>query len=174
MESIREAYATLGVEEYYKCHGSTYTNPHENAIKEVLNASKFFWNLDLGNVLDLACGDGVVTRHLNATNVIGVDPYTQNAYFEKTGKQALSITFDDIMNGAISDHRYSLIVCSFALHLVETSKLRKLEYMLAIISKSLLVISPHKNPIIINGWEKHPHELYLERVRARYYKSKFC
>jgi len=171
MESIREAYETLGVEGFYKQHGSSYTNPHEASIKEVLDASISFWNPDLTNVLDLACGDGVITRNLKATNVVGIDPYTNEAYLSKTGKQALTYTFDDISNGAISDHRYSLIICSYALHLVEQSKLRKLEYMLALISKYMLIISPHKNPTIVNGWTLKPYDLYLERIRAKYYES---
>ncbi len=171
MNSIRESYATLGVKTFYKDFGHSYSNPHEIAIHNCLDAALATWKLDLTNVLDLACGSGEVTSHLKATNIVGIDPYTHEAYYKRTGKNAFKYTFEEIAAGSISDHRYSLIICSFALHLVDLSRLPTLCLALAQISPNMLILTPNKKPIINHGWNK-PQELYVDRVRARYYESK--
>lgn len=173
MTSIRENYQTLGVQSYYSKLGSTYRNPHEAAVKAALNASIVKWHPSLFSVLDLACGSGEITANLpRAANVIGIDPYTSDAYYFRTGNTALKYTFDEIANGRIIAHNYTLTVCSYAMHLVEPSKLHNLLVALAQITDNMLILSPNKKPIITPG---HGFdligELYLERVRARYFKS---
>lgn len=170
VKSIRESYATLGVKTFYEKHGQNYSNPHESSIHKCLDAALAIWKPNLSNVLDLACGSGEITSYLKATNIVGIDPYTHEAYYKRTGKNVFKYTFEDIATGAISDHRYSLIVCSFALHLVDQSRLPTLCLAIGQLSPNLLILTPNKKPIISHGWDT-PQELYIDRVRARYYNS---
>src|SRR5258708_36597526 len=125
-ESIRGNYERFGVQAFYERAGDSYRNPHEPAIREALKQSLERWQPELNNVLDLACGSGEVTlalREADGAHIIGIDPYTGAAYFERTGQQAEAITFEQISMGILVERRYSLIVCSFPLHLVEKSRI---------------------------------------------------
>ncbi len=167
--SIRSAYQSHGVVPFYQKHGSTYSNPHTNDIHKCIDTVFSMWKPKMDSVLDLACGSGEITSHIKATKITGIDPYTQEAYFKSTGKHALPYSFEDIINGSIQDHSYDLIVCSFAMHLLEPSRLPALCYALTQISSNLLILTPHKKPVISWGW-KIQGELYLNRVRARWYE----
>src|SRR5262245_59884158 len=120
--SIRGEYEKHGVQGFCEQYGDQYRNPHELAIHAVLGRAVSLWKPDLTHVLDLACGSGEVTlilKELGCTRIDGIDPYTGQAYQQRTGQQAESLTFEQIASGALSERRYSLIVCSFALHLLE-------------------------------------------------------
>jgi hypothetical protein len=124
-------------------------------------------------VLDLAAGSGEATlalRELGAAAVHGIDPFTHEAYAQRTGQAAERLTFADIAAGALEGRRYTLIVASFALHLCEPSRLPKLMLQLSRISDALLVLTPHKRPQIRRewGWDLR-EELIVERVRSRLY-----
>jgi hypothetical protein len=168
--SIRASYETYGVLPYYKSYGSTYGNPHEQVIHEVLDIFIDKHKPNLDNILDLACGSGEISSHFKDNNVIGIDPYTQEAYFNRIGKKPLPYSFEQISQGVISEHQYSIIICSFALHLVESSYLPLICYQLAQISPRLLILTPHKKPIIKWHWNLKD-EFVHKRVRARYYES---
>ena len=174
-EAIRNQYQQLGIANYYQKHGASYRNPHEPIIRDVLKQALVLWQPDTSRVLDLACGSGEVTlvlRELGINNIEGVDPYTIAAYQERTEQAALPLSFVDIANGALSSKHYSLIVCSFALHLAEYSRLPMLCYQLASLAPSLLIVTPHKRPEIKPVWGWHLQGKFIhERVRARYYLS---
>ena len=172
--SIRPKYDELGVTGFYAASGATYRNPHEAIIRRLVAQVALEWDCDLSNVLDLACGSGEVTlalRELGA-NVTGIDPFTGVAYLERTGFVAETLSFDDVCAGALEGRRYSLIACSFALHLADISKLPVLAHQLARVSPALLILTPHKRPALKLkwGWEM-VQETMLERVRARLYES---
>ncbi len=174
--AIRNAYAQLGVTEYYAQHGATYRNPHEAQVRAVLSAALPTWGLDLAHVLDLACGSGEATRvlyDLGAEAVQGIDPYTGAAYTTRTGQTAERLRFEDIAAGVLSGRAYSLIVCSFALHLVAASRLPALCWRLAEVAPALVVVTPHKKPELRAAWGWHLHaEQLTQRVRARcYYRA---
>ncbi|HWE01897.1 MAG TPA: class I SAM-dependent methyltransferase [Tepidisphaeraceae bacterium] len=173
--SIRGEYERHGAEGYYDEFGAVYRNPHEAIVIECLRFAVAQWPVDLSNVLDLACGSGEATlalRELGAGRIDGVDPYTTDAYFARTAVVAERIAFAEISAGAVRDRRYSLMVCSFALHLCEPSRLPGLMYALGQIGDDLLVITPHKRPEIRKswGWEKVGESL-IERVRVRHYRT---
>jgi SAM-dependent methyltransferase len=174
MTKIRPQYEQLGVQGYYATHGSSYRNPHEKQIHTLLET--LLPNLDLTNVLDLACGSGEVTCKLleHGATVLGMDPYTQEAYLTRTGLVAELHSFEDIALGALEGRIYSLVVCSFAMHLCEPSRLPNLVYRLAQISPKLLILSPHKRPILKPewGWQLE-FESSFERVKARLFSSAF-
>jgi SAM-dependent methyltransferase len=173
--AIRKAYEKYGVKAFYQNFGDSYRNPHEATIFKIIQAVNSTYQIDFKKVLDLASGSGEVTLALKAlgyTNVDSVEPYTFNAYFERTGKRADKYRFEEIEQGILSDRRYNIIICSFALHLAEPSRLPTLSYQLSRIAPSLLIITPHKKPHIKPEWGwTLLNELMLERVRARLYKS---
>jgi SAM-dependent methyltransferase len=174
-DALRHRYEEFGVEGYYSRFGSEYHNPHEPIIREVLRAAFERWQLDLTHVLDLACGSGEVTlalRELGCTRIDGIDPYTGAAYLARTGQEAEKFDFEQIAGGALEGRSYSLIVCSFSLHLIEVSWLPSLLARLGELSARLLVVTPHKRPEIKREWGwAIEDELMIERVRARIYRK---
>jgi SAM-dependent methyltransferase len=122
----------------------------------------------LANDLDLAKQD----RDRGATAVEGLDPYTGAAYQARTGQPAEALSFEAIAGGALDGRRYSLVVCSYALHLVPPSRLPRLAYQLSRIAGALLVLTPHKRPHLRPEWGwRLVGEMVVERVRARSYQS---
>jgi len=172
-DSIRQEYEDHGVAEFYRTQGTQYRNPHEQAIREAIQLAVARWPLDLSYILDLACGSGEATlmlRELGAAAIEGIDPYTGAAYAQRTGQLAEPFSFEDITAGALADRRYSLIVCSYALHLVAESRLPLLCYRLAEVSPALLILTPHKRPQIQEAWGwKLEDELLHKRVHMRCY-----
>jgi hypothetical protein len=172
--SIRNEYERHGAQAYYEQSGADYRNPHEPIIVKCLELAVAKWPLDVTHVLDLAAGSGEVTlalRNLGAGQIDGIDPYTAVAYASRTGAQAESFSFAEIAAGALAGRRYSLIVCSFAMHLCERSRLPALTYQLALLSDSMLILTPHKRPEIRRawGWELMA-EVVVDRVRSRWYR----
>jgi 2-polyprenyl-3-methyl-5-hydroxy-6-metoxy-1,4-benzoquinol methylase len=172
-KDIRPLYEEYGAEEYYRRFGAEYRNPHEAIIQQCLLLALQRWTLDTHKVLDLACGSGEVTLVLQAQgiqNIEGIDPFTQQAYEKRTQKQARGYTFEEIGLGALQAESYSLVVCSFALHLVEQSRLPMVCYQLSLITPHLLILTPHKRPHIENAWGWNlDDEFITERVRTRLY-----
>lgn len=174
--AVRHQYEEHGVEGYYSQFGAEYRNPHESVIRDILQPAVQGWQLNLTRVLDLACGSGEVTlalRELGCQTVDGIDPHTGEAYVARTGQQAEAFSFEQIAAGALTGRRYSLIVCSFAMHLIEESWLPILLAQLGFISGCLLIITPHKRPELRPEWGwTLEGEFVLERVRARLYRMK--
>jgi len=178
---IRGEYERQGVRQYYLRHGDQYRNPHEHALRAALMECLRSWPLDLSYVLDLACGSGEITLALQqmappdqqaGLRVDGIDPFTAEAYRRRTGRACEPFTFEQIASGALAGRRYSLIVCSYALHLVAESRLPALLFSLAQLSPALLVFTPHKRPLIPANWGwTQVGEMLVARVRARYYLS---
>ncbi len=174
MNKIRPQYDILGVEGYYQSHGATYRNPHEKQIHTLLE--EFRPLLNCTNVLDLACGSGEVSLKLLefGATVTGLDPFTAIAYQQRTGLTALPASFEDIAEGRLSNQTYTCIICSFALHLADISRLALICYQLAIISPSLLILSPHKRPVIKDQWGwTLDTEKSFERIKGKLYRSQF-
>ena len=72
----------------------------------------------------------------------------------------------------INNQKYDTIVCSYALHLCDSSKLPIVIYQLSLITNRLIVISPHKKPKINEEWGFNLTEnYYLNKIRIKIYKS---
>lgn len=172
---MRGEYEKHGVRGYYQEFGAAYRNPHELAVRQALHAAVATWALDLSRVLDLACGSGEVTlalREVGAGQIDGVDPYTAQAYRARTGASAEPLSFEAVAAGALDGRRYSLIVCSYALHLLAPSRLPRLAYQLSRLAPALLVLTPHKRPDLRPEWGwRLAGELRVERVRVRAYRA---
>lgn len=169
-KAIRNEYQTYSVQGFYEQFGNEYRNPHESIIKRVIEDSVNKWQLNCDRVLDLACGSGEVTlalQSLGITNIDGIDPYTYNAYCQRTGKQAETYTFEDIATGVLAGRSYSLIICSFALHLVAESRLPLLLYQLGLMANTMVIITPNKRPELKIEWGWiFLDEIMIKRVRA--------
>jgi SAM-dependent methyltransferase len=175
--AIRSAYERYGVAGFYQRFGDTYRNPHEAAIRTALPLALTRWDLALDRVLDLACGSGEITlalQELGCSSIDGIDPYTYQAYAERTGRTAERYTFEQIAAGALAGRAYDTIVCSFALHLLALSRLPALAAQLSLIGDALLVLTPHKRPQLLPEWGwSCVDELIVERVRVRYYRHTY-
>lgn len=150
MGGFRDLYNEHGVADYYLLHGSTYKNPHEPIIYDCIGRLISDYNISqFGRYLDLACGDGAVTRALidnaiPADNIMGCDPYTYAAYENRTNRQAMRLYFDQLYDLP----GFDVIICSFALHLLEESRMPWVCYHISHKCKTFVVISPHKKPVI--------------------------
>ena len=173
--SVRAEYEKHGADGYYRRFGRTYRNPHEPAVCESLRAAVAGWPLDLSHVLDFAAGSGEATlalAELGAARVDAADPYTWEAYESRVGRPAERFTFADVAAGALAGRWYTLVVCSFALHLCEPSRLPAVAHALSLVAPALLLLTPHKRPVIRPEWGwKSAGEKVVERVRSRWYRS---
>ncbi len=177
MESIRNQYQKFGVKNFYSFHAGQYENPHESIINKSLIHVYRDWNLDFSKVLDLAAGKGEVTKalkKLGVTDIDAADGFLSKEYTRETGEPCFDMSFDDIMKGSLRGYSYSLIICSFALHLLDESKLPSFLLTLTESSDNLLIISPHKKPYIKEGWGWDlKKESEIDRVKTRYFVSTF-
>ena len=175
-DSIRSQYERHGAEPYYREHAGDYANPHEPEIARAIGMAVARWPLNLARVLDLASGSGEATlalRQLGAGVVEGCDPYLFQLYERRTGTPAERFSFEDVAAGALAGRAaYGLVVCSFALHLAEPSRLPAVCYQLSLTAPALLVLTPHKRPEIRAGWGwALEGEFVWARVRTRLYRS---
>jgi hypothetical protein len=174
-DSVRARYERHGAEAYYRAHAGDYVNPHEPEVGQAIEMAHARWPLDLSRVLDLAAGSGeatLVLRRLGAGAVEAVEPFLSEQYARRTGTAAERLTFADVAAGALAGRAYSLVVCSFALHLAEPSRLPGLCFQLGLVSPALLVLTPHKRPEIRPEWGwRGAGEFSWARVRCRWYRS---
>jgi len=179
MKAIRNLYTQLGVERYYKEHGTDYTNPHAMYIEQLIKKNEE--RIDYTNVLDFCCGSGEVSlylKELGYNESVGSDPFTQKAYKRMMGKNCLSLSFKDVIKGKLSGE-YSSIICSFAMHLCEEGQLYPLVHQLFSCSPQLVIITPHKRPLLenIDGVKLDFEDFVLtakgKKVRLKSYKAGF-
>ena len=166
---IRVEYENYGVDGFYINFGNEYRNPHFLDIKKALDIVIDNWKFKVGTSLDLCAGGGEITSIIGCSE--GCDPYTFDLYEKNTGKNCLRYSFDDIFNGRLNDE-YDTIICSYALHLADKTKLPQIIYQLSCVCKHLLIISPTKKPEIDESWGfKIINEAYISGVRVRLFES---
>jgi hypothetical protein len=168
------AWYAEGVRAHYARHGHAYQNPHVDRVERSIRESLARWNLDTRRCLDLAAGGGEASVPLieAGSSVDAIDPYTHELYQSRLGRACEPLTFADVAGGALASRNYTLIVCSFALHLCERSMLPALGIALAQIAPRLLVIAPQKRPGLDArfGWMIQ-NTMTLDRVHTRLFHS---
>lgn len=174
-ESVRGRYERHGADAYYRGHADDYSNPHEPEVRHAIGLAATRWELDLSRVLDLAAGSGEATlalRELGTGAIDASDPFLFAQYERRTGQPCERFSFEDVAAGALAGRSYTLVVCSFALHLAEPSRLPGICYQLSLVSPALLILTPHKRPRIQFDWGwQLQHELVWSRVRCRLYQA---
>ncbi|PPR07119.1 hypothetical protein CVT24_010955 [Panaeolus cyanescens] len=139
--------------------------------------------------------------------IMAADPFTSTAYTERTSFPCANLSFDDFAEGLLPTTRVDvstgeakaldvpedspivieMVVCSFAMHLVENpSSLFTLLWELSLKSRWLIILAPHKKPEIKDGWgwskwdteawaespmAQSKGEFIHERVHCRVYRS---
>lgn len=166
-KAIRNEYADMGVEDYYRNHADVYENPHFPYIQQLLEQNQH--RIDYTKTLDLACGGGEVTlilRGLGFENSIGCDPFTSRLFEKNTGKKCLEWRFEDIIKGSLvskslvnesltnermtndqmTNDPFTAIISSFAMHLCPQKQLFSLVAQLFLLTPNIIIITPHKRP----------------------------
>ncbi len=158
---IYEQYQKYGVETYYKKFSSKYTNPHQDKIIQIyIKYIKPLIN-STNSILDLACGDGLISRLVNTYNnnylIEGCDPYFTNKYCN------FKYSFEDIVKGKLQKY-YDIIICCYAYHLIDNN----LEYdfltNISMITKKFIIISQSKKIQINHPLWKIVKELREDKV----------
>ncbi len=176
-KSIRDQYADQGVENFYLEHGHDYVNPHTEQIRGLLMQNQH--RIDYSSVLDFCCGGGEVTTvlaEIGFPETTGCDPFTQQAFRQNTGKEALSLDFSDVIQGKLTGS-YSSVICSFAMHLCPKDQLFLLCYYLFAAAPQIVVITPHKRPELetLEGIEIEFEDFVLtkraKKVRLKAYRK---
>jgi hypothetical protein len=177
---VRDDYADhpLGAPGWYRDHGSTYRNPHDDAVAAMVERSiTTHPELYEATVLDLAAGSGEVSQVLltYGFDTLACDPFTTDAFMRRLDRPCEPWSFEDIAHGALVDRTFSAVICSYALHLCEPSWLPVVCAQLALATDHLVIITPHKRPMINESWGWHLDDEHRDagyRVRLRHYSSR--
>ncbi len=146
MLKIYNQYQEHGVSQYYKQFSSSYTNPHQEKIKNIYQ--KYFSKLVSRNdkILDIACGDGLMYRIIKSYQekciIEGTDPFFDNIYCN------YKFSFEDIALGKL-ENTYNIAFCCYAFHLLDETWKYDFLFQLARITNKFIIITPSKK-IIIN------------------------
>lgn len=130
-------------ETYYRVHAAEYDNPHREGVEAALG--RLAGHLSTGRVLDLGCGDGLVTRWLLRQRPdiepVGADasPEMVARYRATTLREAVVATFADELprcDGAVAAH---------ALHLATGAEAATVWWRLAEAgARVVVVVSPFR------------------------------
>lgn len=121
------------------------------------------------------------TADVFSLDILACDPFTRDAYRQRTGLEAHDFSFADIAQGCLSDMEavgdelqlFDTCICSFAAHLIPESMLYAVFYQLATHSRHLIILSPHKRPQLTEamGWQLMESMVGDQRVHGRLFKS---
>ena len=176
--SMRSKYEEFGVRGFYEQSGESYSNPPGPIIRQAIKLAFQMWQLEPINILDLAAGGGEATLacfDLGYTEIKATDPFTHILYQKRTGLPCWRWSFQEIARGLAKDfynYNFDLIICSFALHLIDASWLPSLLSQLGRVGSRLLVVSPTKEPSIKDEWGwLLDQEMTVERVHGRLFRK---
>jgi hypothetical protein len=155
---IYDEYQKYGVEDYYKKFSKTYSNPHEERIRNVyLEHIAPLINTD-DTILDIATGNGLMCKLVNSYsnnyNIQGTDPYFNNKYCN------MYLSFADIAKGMLNKE-YDIAICCYAYHLMDESWRYDFLSNLALSVKKFIIVSPSKK-IKVN----HPMWSIVKSIRT--------
>jgi hypothetical protein len=111
---------------------------------------------------------------LGAKNILGCDPFTHALFERQTGLTCLQLSFRDVIRTGLPG-KYSLIVCSFAMHLCAVKDLYPLAWNLLQAAPLLVIVTPHKRPELekLQGvellWEDSVETVRGKKVRMKAY-----
>ena len=161
---VRNQYADHpeGAPGWYRDHGATYRNPHAAAVSATVQHAVDRWPelfTPPGRILDFCCGSGEVTRALievgiDTRQIDATDPFTGDAFTMSCPGRVVMATwsFADVEQGIAQGHRWKTIICSYAFHLCERSRLAGVCAQLAAVTDHLVILTPHKRPELRESW----------------------
>lgn len=173
---IRDEYNKLGIAEFYRIKNEAYSNPHEKFIEDCL---LYHWSEGYNTVLDMACGDGLVTKYLKYKkmvekgNIYGCDAYLNERYEKETKEKCYKYSFEEISKGEFDLQEVDIIIMSYAIDLVDKSYLNNFLYSLSTLSENLLIIRPNKHILPESYWKKESH-FFNGKSKSVLYKNKRC
>ena len=139
---IYDQYQKYGVAEYYKQFSNQYQNPHHAKIESIFIKYLFKLISRKTCILDIACGEGLITRlvnHYNQNyNIDGTDPFFNNQYTK------FNYSFEDIALGKMNNYKYDLVICCYAFHLIDHTWKYDFLSQLALITNKFIIITPSK------------------------------
>ena len=169
---IRDEYSKLGVQNFYKQNKNSYINPHLDNIHLCLD-----WvieKIDITKFIDLGCGNGEITTFLNTKSItdgIGIDLCLCDVYSKNTDKKCINVSFEEIATNGLNI-KTQTIICSYALHLCESSYFNNLMYNLSTNCEYFVLISPSKYPIINNDYFEIIDKIKINKSHCKIFKSK--
>lgn len=151
--SVTEQYRDIGVNQYYSQFSETYENPHEKFVVKCLEST---FNPEWKSVLDLACGNGLVSkwvhRNHNANLIVGCDKFMSERYKKETGFDCYDLTFEEMTQDVTSiQKQFDVVICSYAIDLLDKSYIGALAWQLATIAKNVILIRPNNHVLDIHG-----------------------
>ena len=164
MLKIYDEYKKYGIAEYYKNYSKDYYNPHRIQIKDIF--LKYISNIISrnDNILDIACGDGLITRLINTYNynynIDGCDPYFDNIYTK------FHYSFEDIAKGCMNDteKKYNIGICCYAFHLINESWKYDFLSNLSLKISKFIIITPSKKIKINHPLWKITNEIRENKI----------
>lgn len=163
MLKIYNQYQEFGVNGYYEKYSSKYYNPHQEKIKNIFikHIKPFIKDKEIYNILDLACGDGLISRFVLDTkcncNIEGCDPFFVNQYCH------YSFSFEDIAKGKLEKY-YDLVICSYAFHLIKEEWKYDFLSNLSIQTNCFIIITPSKKIKINHPLWKIEKEIREDKI----------
>jgi hypothetical protein len=180
MLKIYDEYQKYGVDGYYKSHNRDYSNPHSQKIEDLyinhlreLIGSNISYSAEgtmepVVNILDIACGDGLIAQLVNKYNnnctVEGTDPYFNNKY------TTYNYSFEDISMGKLQKN-YHIAICCYAFHLINPQWMFNFLDELANITNTFVIITPSKKININHPYWRIFKEMRIEKVTLMVLKT---
>ena len=166
-------YQEQGVENYYKNHGNDYSNPHFTNIAYIF--PKVLKAIVIGkqaSILDLACGSGEITRLLidhgySAERIVGMDPYTKQSYESNTPCKCIGKSFSNLVAGDLSEERYDVVVCSYAVHLIEPESLFGFMLEMSTITSQFVVLTHMRKFEVKHYMWRTEQEIYFPQEKIK-------
>ncbi len=151
---IRESYNQSGVDGYYSEQSDSYSNPHTAFVKECLDSIQ----IDGPRIIDFGCGDGLVTKHLmknKSLTFVGIDKYMADRYSRETKFQAVSLGFDEMINGI--DVQADVAICSYVIDLIPDTFIKQVMWSLSQSVERIITIRPNSHRLNCNWLHETQH-----------------
>lgn len=164
-------YQKHGVDDYYKKYSNDYYNPHQDKIKYLFIKHLKPMISRNDNILDIACGDGLISRIVNEhcdcnlKNIDGTDPFFDNIYV------TMKLSFEDIAMGKLTK-KYNIVICCYAFHLIKDSWKYDFLTQLALVTDTFIIITPSKKISINHDNWKIMKEIREDKVSLIIIKTK--
>ena len=164
MLKIYNEYQKHGIDNYYKIHSKEYYNPHEEKIKNLYIKHILNMITKHDNILDIACGDGMIARMINNynnnKNIDGIDPYFNNKYTQ------MKLSFEDISKGELNkyDKIYNIAICSYAFHLMDKKIIYDFMSQISLKTRKFIIITPSKKININHPLWKVTKEIREDKI----------